>query len=325
MTGARGRYAPSPTGAIHLGNARTALLAWLDARAAGGAFVMRVEDLDRARLVAGAEAALLEDLAWLGLDWDEGPDLPGGGGPFAPYRQSERAARYDEAIDRLLASGHAFLCACSRADVARAASAPHAGEPGDAGEDGPRYPGTCRDLPPAEVLAKAAAQGRGAAVRFRGGEPVGFVDLVHGPVPADPRGVDDFVLRRADGTAAYQLAVVVDDAAMAITRVVRGDDLCGSTPRQLALYRALGAEPPAFAHVPLVLAPGGERLAKRTRPVSIASLRARGVAPEAVVGALAASAGLRAAGARASARELVAGFDVARVDRRPSELDGGAL
>ena len=136
MAGVRGRFAPSPTGALHLGNARTALLAWLAARAAGGAFVLRLEDLDRARVVAGAEAALLGDLAWLGIDWDEGPDR---GGPFAPYRQSERGARYDAAIAALLASGRAFPCACSRADVARAASAPHAED-----EEGPRYPGTCR-------------------------------------------------------------------------------------------------------------------------------------------------------------------------------------
>jgi glutamyl-tRNA synthetase len=317
----RGRYAPSPTGAIHLGNARTALLAWLDARAAGGAFVMRVEDLDRPRVVRGAEAALLADLAWLGLDWDEGPDKPDGGGPYGPYRQSERAARYDQAVDALLAAGRAFPCACSRADLARAASAPQ--EPDD---DGPRYPGTCRSLAPAEVEARAAAQGRRPAVRFAGGgAPVDFVDRVHRRVAGDVRGVDDFLLRRADGTASYQLAVVVDDAAMAITRVVRADDLLGSTPRQIALYRALGLPPPEFAHVPLVLAPGGERLAKRTRPLALAELRARGVPPEAVVGVLAASAGLCGPGTRAAARDLVAGFDVANVDRRSAVIDGNAL
>src|SRR5262249_38929189 len=156
---------------------------------------------------------VLDDLAWLGLDWDEGPDR---GGPYAPYRQSERTARYDAAIDRLLAEGRAFACACSRADVARAAQAPH-----DADEDGPRYPGTCRGLPPDEVRARATAQGRVPVVRFAGdGAHIDFVDEVHGPVPADTDGIDDFVLRRADGTAAYQLAVVVDDAAMAVTRVV---------------------------------------------------------------------------------------------------------
>jgi glutamyl-tRNA synthetase len=309
--GDRGRFAPSPTGALHLGNARTALLAWLAARHTGGGFVLRLEDLDRGRVVAGAEAALLADLAWLGIDWDEGPDR---GGPFAPYRQSERAARYDAAVAALLAAGRAFRCACSRADVARAASAPHAED-----EEGPRYPGTCRGQDPAAVAARAAAAGRAPAVRFDGrGEAIGFHDGVHGDVPAVAGGVDDFVLRRADGTAAYQLAVVVDDAAMAITHVVRGDDLLGSTPRQLALYRALGLAAPAFAHVPLLLAPGGDRLAKRTRPVTLATLRGRGEDPEVVVGALAASAGLAPAGARRAARDLVAGFELAAIARAPA-------
>jgi glutamyl-tRNA synthetase len=163
-------------------------------------------------------------------------------------------------------------------------------------------------------------------VRFAGsGEPVAFVDHVHRRVEGDARGIDDFVLRRADGTAAYQLAVVVDDAAMAITRVVRGDDLLRSTPRQIALYRALGLAAPEFAHVPLVLAPGGARLAKRTRPVSLASPRARGVVPETVVGVLAASAGLCPPGTRAAPRDLVAGFDIARIDRRSAVIDGEAL
>jgi glutamyl-tRNA synthetase len=293
---------------MHLGNARTALLAWLDARRAGATMVLRLEDLDRSRLVAGAEARLLVDLHWLGLDWDEGPDR---GGPFAPYRQSERAALYDRTVDRLLGQGQAFLCACSRADVARAASAPHAAD-----DEGPRYPGTCSVLPAAEVLARAEAQGRGPVVRFRGGGArLPFVDRVAGP--ADPPPVDDFVLRRADGTAAYQLAVVVDDVAMGITDVVRGDDLLVSTPRQLALYAALGAPPPRFAHVPLVLAPGGERLAKRSRPRSLADLRAAGVSSAEVIAALATSAGLRPAG---RPLDLVADFDLARVPRGPVEL-----
>jgi glutamyl-tRNA synthetase len=310
----RGRFAPSPTGQLHLGNARTALLAWLDARSAGGAFVMRIEDLDRARLQPGAEARQLDELAWLGIDWDEGPDL---GGPFAPYRQSERTARYDAAIARLLADGRAFLCACSRSDVARAASAPH-----DDAQAEPRYPGSCRRADPPEVIARAGAQGRAPAVRFAGeGARIDFVDQVHGPVAGEPDGIDDFVLRRADGTAAYQLAVVVDDAAMQITRVVRGDDLLRSAPRQLALYRALGLEAPAFAHLPLVLTPGGERLAKRTRPTSLASLRERGVAPEAVVGALAASAGLCVPGRLTPAAALVDGFQLSAIAREAAVVD----
>jgi glutamyl-tRNA synthetase len=308
----RGRFAPSPTGQLHLGNARTALFAWLDARGAGGAFLMRIEDLDRARVLPDAERRQLEDLAWLGIDWDEGPDR---GGPFAPYRQSERTADYDAAIERLLASKRAFLCACSRADVARAASAPHGDD--DAAAE-PRYPGTCRDAEPADVSARAAAQGRRPAVRFAGGgERLDFVDEVHGRVVSEAGGVDDFVLRRADGTAAYQLAVVVDDAAMKVTRVVRGDDLLRSTPRQIALYRALELTPPAFAHVPLVVTPGGERLAKRTRPATLAALRERGVTPETVVGALAASAGLRPPGRSLPATALVDGFSLADIAREP--------
>jgi glutamyl-tRNA synthetase len=311
----RGRFAPSPTGAMHLGNARTALLAWLAARRAGGAVVLRIEDLDRSRIVPGAEQRLADELRWLGLDWDEGPDR---GGPHAPYRQSERTARYDRAVDRLLETGRAFLCACSRADVARAASAPHE----DNGDEGPRYPGTCIVLPPASVEARARDIGRRPVVRFRGaGERVSFVDGLHGPCdPFGPAGVDDFVLRRADGTAAYQLAVVVDDAAMEITDVVRGDDLLRSTPRQLALYGALGLPAPAFAHVPLVLSPGGERLAKRTRPLSVGDLRQRGMAPEEIVGALAASAGLVAAGVRATPADLIAEFTFERLRREPTEI-----
>lgn len=310
----RGRFAPSPTGAMHLGNARTALLAWLQVRKAGGQILLRMEDLDRARVPPQAEARLLDDLAWLGLDWDEGPAR---GGPHAPYRQSERTALFDTAIDRLLAAGRAFLCACSRADVARAAAAPHAGDP-----DGPRYPGTCRALPADEVVARARAQGRPPAVRFVGGgarHP--FVDLVAGPVdPLGAVGVDDFVLRRADGVAAYQLAVVVDDTAMQITDVLRGNDLLASTPRQLALHAALGGRAPHFAHVPLLLTPTGERLAKRTRPRSLADLRAAGIPAARVVGRLAASAGLCPPGEELRPEALVATFDLAKIPRTPAVL-----
>ncbi len=301
---------------MHLGNARTALLAWLCARRAGAAMVLRIEDLDRPRVVPGAEARLVDELRWLGLDWDEGPDR---GGPHAPYRQSERTALYDAAVDRLLARGAAFLCACSRADVARAATAPHEG---DADAEGPRYPGTCRDRPADETMARAAAQGRAPAVRFKGGAPIGFEDGLAGAVPPGALGVDDFVLRRADGVAAYQLAVVVDDAAMEIDEVVRGDDLLRSTPRQLALYAALGLAPPRFAHVPLVLAPTGERLAKRTRPPSVGQLREAGVPPERIIGALAASAGLCPPGARARPEELVAAFALSRVRRGAVVVEG---
>lgn len=310
----RGRFAPSPTGLLHLGNARTSLLAWLQVRAAGGRMVMRIEDLDAPRVVPGAESRILEDLAWLGLDWDEGPDA----GPHAPYRQSARAERYDEAVATLLEGGAAFECACSRAEVAAAASAPH-DEPDAAG--GPRYPGTCRDLPSGAAAEKARRAGRTAAVRFRGGQRIAFRDLVHGGCdPFGAAGVDDFVIRRADGVAAYQLAVVVDDAAMEIDHVLRADDLLVSTPRQLALFRALGLREPAFAHVPLVLAPGGERLAKRNRPASISDLRAAGADARELTGRLAASAGLAEPGARVSARDLLPSFDVRKIPREAVAL-----
>jgi glutamyl-tRNA synthetase len=206
--------------------------------------------------------------------------------------------------------------------VARAASAPH-------GEDGPRYPGTCRARPPAAVAAAASAAGRAPTVRFRGDsaavDPT-FQDGVHGVVDAlGSTGIDDFVIRRADGVAAYQLAVVVDDAAMDITQVVRGDDLLSSTPRQLALFRALGGAPPAYAHVPLLLAPGGERLAKRTRPPAVSDLRARGVPAEVIIGALAASAGLADDRARLRPGDLVDTFSLDRVRRSASEIDALAL
>ena len=221
----RGRYAPSPTGRLHVGNARTALLAWLAARTKGSAFVLRIEDLDAPRVLREAEANLIDDLAWLGIDWDEGPDR---GGTFGPYRQSQRVARYDAAVEHLLSTGRAFKCACSRAEVARATSAPHSPE-----DEGPRYPGSCRALNPHDIEARARAAGRSAVIRFAGrAERVAFVDGVHGRVePMGEGGVDDFVLRRADGVAAYQLAVVVDDAAMQLDEVVRGDDLLSSTPR----------------------------------------------------------------------------------------------
>jgi glutamyl-tRNA synthetase len=308
----RGRYAPSPTGPLHLGNARTALVAWLHARAAGGAFVLRVEDLDGPRVRPGAEGRILDELRWLGLDWDEGPDV---GGAAGPYRQSACAARYAAALERLRAAGLAYPCFCSRAEVAAAAGAPHG--PAD---DGPRYPGTCRDLPPAEVARRSAA--RRPAWRFRVPEgPVPFDDLVHGSQAPDVQAATgDFVILRADGLAAYQLAVVVDDAAMGITDVVRGDDLLPSTARQLLLFRALGHAPPRFAHVPLVVGEDGERLAKRHGALSVGELRERGAEPAAVVGLLASLSALAPDGARRAPAELVAGFDLARLPRGPAVL-----
>ncbi len=309
----RGRFAPSPTGPLHLGNARTALLAWLAARAAGGRFLLRLEDLDAPRVRPGLEARLLDELRWLGLDWEEGPDV---GGPHGPYRQSQRGPAYAAALGRLRQAGLAYPCFCSRAEIARASQAPHG--PAD---DGPRYPGTCRELSDAERAARARA--RAPAWRFRVPPgPVAFDDLVHGPQQVDVASqAGDFVVARADGIAAYQLAVVVDDTAMRVTDVVRGDDLLPSTARQVLLYRALGEAPPRFAHVPLVVGRDGERLAKRHGALSIAELRARGDDPRAVAGRLAHLSGLAPGGARVAPRDLVSGFSLERVPRAPAVLD----
>lgn len=291
MSAPRGRYAPSPTGDLHLGNASTALLAWLSVRAAGGTFVLRVEDLDAPRARPGAVDRCLEDLAWLGLDWDEGP-----------YVQSARRAGYDAAFERLRAAGLVYPCFCSRKDAAAAASAPQ--EPGD---EAP-YSGRCRALAPEEAAARIA-EGRRHAWRFRvEGEAPGFTDRVLGPVP--PRALSDFVVRRSDGIPAYQLAVVVDDAAMEISEVVRGNDLLGSTPRQLLLYRALELRAPTFGHVPLWLGPDGARLSKRHAGITLRELREEGWTAPALRGVMAERLGLGGL--------LAEGFALASLSRVPN-------
>ncbi len=330
----RGRYAPTPSGPLHLGNLRTALLAWLLARHAAGRFALRLEDLDRLRVRPGASAAMLADLRWLGLDWDEGPNA---GGPHAPYVQGERAAIYAEHLRRLQELGLVYPCYCSRADVARAASAPHGYAPrgaataapardgGETGEGSP-YPGICRD-PARREGQRRRAGGRPPVLRFRVPEgPEGvvrFEDGLYGPVTQDvARAVGDFVVCRADGVPSYQLAVVVDDALMAMTDVVRGADLLLSTPRQILLYRALRYPVPRFLHAPLAVDESGERLAKRQGAVGLDPLRAQGFSPARVAGALAASAGLVRPGASATPRELLGVFDPALLSRDPSVIDG---
>jgi glutamyl-tRNA synthetase len=272
----RGRFAPTPSGALHLGSARTALAGALAIRARGGRFVLRVEDLDGTRTKPGAVRAMLEDLRWLGVRFDEGP----AGGPHAPYFQSQRAGLYREALAVLQRAGRVYPCACSRKEIDELAAAPHGSEP--------VYPGTCRDRDPDEVLAFAKARGRAAAWRFRV-EPglVRVEDEVAGGFEQDlSRDVGDFVVFRADGLAAYQLAVVVDDVAMEVPHVLRGDDLLASAPRQQTLYRAFGARVPAWAHLPLVVNDSGTRLAKRDGALSIADLRALGIAADALRDAL---------------------------------------
>ena len=302
----RGRYAPSPTGELHLGNASSALLAWLSIRARGGRFVMRLEDLDSNRVRAGLAERILEELAWLGLDWDEGPDR---GGPHRPYDQGSRGRYYEQAFARLRESGRTYPCFCSRRDVAAAASAPQA--PGDE----LRYPGTCRDLDPRRAAERVAAGAR-HAWRFRvdPGDRPRFVDLVHGPWDGrEPPG--DFVVYRADTVPAYQLAVVVDDAAMGITEVVRGDDLLASTAKQLLLFEALGLAPPAFGHVPLLLGPDGVRLSKRHRGITLRELREAGLSAERIVGRLAHLLGLQGEPRALRCAELVDGFHLERLQR----------
>jgi glutamyl-tRNA synthetase len=293
------RFAPSPTGDLHLGGVWTALASWALAQAsADGRTVLRVEDIDTPRVVKGSSERIGEDLAWLGLDWDEGPVF-----------QSARTQIYEEALARLDAAGLTYPCDCSRAEIARAASAPHAGEDGRE----TIYPGTCRDAPRDREFKRAPA----LRLRVSEGTRVAFDDAVVGHVEEEvDRVAGDFVLRRGDGVFAYQLVVAIDDAEMGVSHVVRADDLLASTARQILLMRLLGyASVPAYAHVPLVVAPNGERLAKRTQGVTVRDLAARGVAPEQIIGALARGLGLVA---RAAAGPL-APRDVAAALRLPAE------
>ena len=296
----RGRFAPSPTGRLHLGNARSALLGWLQARAAGGSFLLRVEDLDRARCRPENVETLLRDLEYLGLDWDE-----------EPLYQSRRGPVYEEALLQLSAQGRVYPCFCTRGEGARAASAPHGLQ-----EDGPRYPGTCAGL--SAEQQKARAQHRQPALRFVPAPGTTcFSDLLQGPCSQDVAAtVGDFVVRRNDGVASYQLAVVVDDAATGVTHVLRGDDLLGSTPRQIQLLEALGLPLPRYAHVPLLMGTDGKRLAKREGAFAVAELRAAKVPAERVIGLLASWSGL-GTGAPLAARDLLPGFSLEKVPREP--------
>jgi len=300
-----GRLAPSPTGGLHVGHARTFLLAWLSARSAGGRVVLRIEDIDAQRVRPGAAGAMVADLLWLGLDWDEGPDI---GGPHAPYLQSERREVYDAAIEKLKADERVYPCTCTRAEILRSASAPHPGE------EGPSYPGTCagRSAKDAETLGA-----RPFAWRFR--VPPGSIwwdDLVRGEIAGD-LWIDggDFIVGRSTGEPSYQLAVACDDATMGVNQVVRGDDLVSSTPRQILLYLALGWPEPRFGHVPLVLGPDGRRLAKRDGSVKLSTLRESGVDPRRLTGRIAESCGMT--GGPQTPRGLIPGFTLERVPREP--------
>ncbi len=299
-----GRFAPSPTGPLHVGNLRTALLAWLFARSAGARFLMRVEDLDRSRVRPGIEQAQLADLRAIGLDWD---------GPMV--RQSERMRLYEEAIAQLDDKGLLYPCYCTRQEIRAAVSAPHGIPAAD------RYPGTCRELTGAERAEKEAA-GRPPALRVRAeGARISFEDRLLGHQEGE---TDDFVVRRNDGAPAYQLAVVVDDADGGIGEVVRGADLVDSTPRQILLARLLGLPVPRYAHVPLVLGPDGQRLAKRHGAVTLEDRAAQGDGPDEVLAWMARSLGLAEPGEKPAVEDLLARFDPEKLPREPTVWDPAA-
>lgn len=298
-----GRLAPSPTGAQHVGNGRTYLIAWLSARSQGGRIVLRIEDIDSPRTKPGAAAAAYDDLRWLGLDWDGDPLI-----------QTSRLPLYADALARLQQAELVYPCTCTRRDIEHAASAPHDDQ------EGPAYPGTCSY----RRAADAAALGdRAYAWRFRvpARKPI-FVDDYLGSVEIDLRRVGgDFVVWKSAGTPAYQLAVVVDDAAQCVTEVIRGADLVPSTPRQLLLYEALDLTPPRFAHVPLVVGPDGRRLAKRHGDTRLSALRSAGVRTEDLLGLLAWSCGWIDRRRPVTVKELLPLFRLQTIPPEPFVLE----
>ncbi len=287
----RGRLAPSPTGLLHLGNAWAFFMAWLLCRKEQGSLVLRMEDIDPQRSRREFAEAVIQDLHWLGLDWDEGPNEiePTGTGGGAPYVQSLRQSVYEQVLRRLDAAGLLYPCFCTRKELRSLAGAPHVGD------EGAPYPGTCRELTPQQRELRRAA-GRRPALRLRCPEVcIAFTDGIQGAqwmTPSDWGG--DFALQRSDGVVAYQLAVAVDDGMMRISQVVRGRDILSSTPRQILLFRLLGFSEPQYLHLPLVCDSEGERLAKRHQGLSLRSLREEGVSAQALLGYLAWKAGLTA-------------------------------
>ena len=296
-----GRLAPSPTGALHLGNVRTFMVAWLRARSQGGRLIMRMEDLDHPRDKPGAAQAALDELKWLGFDWD------------VEFVQSERKAKYREALEALKAQGLVYPCTCSRRDVEAAQSAPHAGEQ-------LHYPGTCRGRHPVYVP--------GACWRFKVEAPclVEFDDVFAGRQRMDVAAkLGDFPLARDEFGAGYTLAAAVDDAEMGITEVVRGDDLIPATPPQILVQRALGLATPAYCHLPLLVGTDGRRLAKRHGDSRIAAYRGQGLAPEAIVGYLAWRSGLVPENAPVTLASLLPHFSLARIPARPCVMPAEIL
>lgn len=306
MSAPVGRFAPTPSGDLHLGNILCAMLAWLSARSRGGRILLRIEDVDVPRCPEANTARCLEDLRWLGFDWD-GPVL----------RQRDRTAVYEEALARLTARGLTYPCFCTRAEL-------HPELAPNLGDTQAVYPGTCRGLTPTQIAEKAKR--RTPAVRLRVPDRnVTFTDGLQGVV-TENLAVDcgDFVLRRSDGLFGYQLACVADDIASGVTEVVRGRDILTATPRQIFLYECLGGTPPAYVHIPLLTDPQGRRLAKRDRDLGIPALSKRHT-PEAIFGMLAFACGLRDTPAPASKEELVREFDWSRVRREDARLPEGLV
>ena len=314
----RVRFAPSPTGHLHVGNVRTALFNWLLARGRGGTFILRIEDTDAERSTRESEESILKDLRWLGLDWDEGPDA---GGSYGPYRQSERLELYGATVQSWLDSGRAYYCFCTpeQLDAERQAAL--------AAGTAPKYSGRCRALTTEEVRQRRES-GEAAAIRFRVPErrDVVFNDIVRGDVTFSTDVIGDPVIVRSDGRPAYNFAVVVDDVRMAITHVVRGEDHISNTPRQILMYEALGATPPAFAHLSLVLGPDHAPLSKRHGATSVEEFRARGYLPEALVNYLALLGWSPGENIEIMpANEMAARFDLAVVSHAAAVFDTGKL
>ena len=313
MTGVRTRFAPAPSGSLHVGNVRTGLFSWAFARHHGGDFVLRIEDTDASRVTEEAVHGVIESLRWLGVDWDEGPDA---GGPHQPYRQSQRTQIYREQLDRLLELGRAYPCYCTEEELEQRREAARArGEP-------PGYDGRCRNLTP-EERAAFELEGRPAAFRFAMPDDEQVVDdLVKGEVRFAPRALRDFVLLRSDGTPTFLLAVAVDDMLMGITHVVRGDDLLTSAPRNAEVIRALGGTPPRYAHVPQVNGPDGRPLSKRHGSTSVESFREQGYLPEALMNYLALLGWSKDAETTfLSKTEFIEAFELSRVSSNPAAFD----
>jgi glutamyl-tRNA synthetase len=319
VTATRCRIAPSPTGPLHIGTARTALFNYLFARRTGGTFVLRLEDTDVARSTVDYERDILENLHWLGLEWDEGPEVAGlpARGPYGPYRQMQRLDHYAKAADRLLAEDKAYYCYCSQEELAADRKAQ------EAAREPPHYVGRCAVLTPEERRSREA-EGRKPVIRFRVGTGVvAFDDIVRGHVEIDTMALGgDLVIVRSDGTPLYHFSVVVDDEEMAITHVIRGEDHLSNTPKHILLFRALGAAVPAFAHLPLILNPDRTKMSKRKSQTAVADYRAQGFIPEAMVnflGLLGWSSGTEEE--IFSLDELAERFDLSRVQSAGAVFD----